>query len=227
MTDEGVRGWDGWNAHSGLEFPGSPVAQDDWDWTTWPGSGLEGRDLGLSELTGGRLSGMQVRATGTDARGGDWHCYDLDFEFVYVVAGTLVLETRDGEVHELRSGSSFCHPAFFWHRDVFRAGDLDVVRITSPAVEERFDGLEAALPAALPLSGSTAVYTHPPEPGHTDPVVRDLGAARQTGGRIQLQVVRPGELASRGGEQAPPAQWSFVLDGTAENFTVLELRTGV
>lgn len=225
MTDRG--GWVGWDRQGTLAFPEVLVARDDEEWVTWPGSGLQGRDLRLSELSGGRLSGMQVRATGADAHGGDWHCYDLDFEFVYVLAGSLVLETRDGEVHELRAGSSFCHPAFFWHRDVFRAGDLDVVRITSPAVEERFDGLEAVLPAALPLSGSAAVYTHPPDPRDTNPAIRDLGAARQTGGRIQLQVVRPGEVASRGGEQVLPAHWSFVLDGTAENFTVLELRTGV
>lgn len=204
----------GWPACGALELPDSHIASDEAEWTAWPGTGLEGRALGLSEASGGLLSGQHIRATGTDAGQGEWHCYDLDFEFVYILDGELALENLDGRVHVLRPGSSFYHPRFCWHRDLHRSGDLQVVRLTSPVSEERFDGLGAALPALLPPM-RTGVYTHA-APLDGAPFTRDLGTNAPTGGRIAMQVVHAGRPGRTDRPVAMTGRWLYVVAGTAE-----------
>lgn len=207
----------GWRAHSALDLPARHIALDDAAWITWPGTGLQGRELSLAEASGGRLSGQHVRATGTSAGQGDWHCYDLDFEFVYILQGELTLETLDGSVHPLRRGSAFCHPAFFWHRDLHRSGDLQVVRLTSPAQGNRFDGLDTRLPprSALLPAARTGVYSHAAT--LTDPpFTRDLGTIAPTEGRIGIQVAYAGRPGSTDRRRATTAQWLYVVGGTAE-----------
>lgn len=215
----------GWPAHDALELLEICVALDDTEWITWPGTGLQGRDLSLSDRTGGRLSGQHIRATGTEAGQGDWHCYDLDFEFVYVLDGELILENLDGSVHILRPGSSFYHPAFFWHRDLRRSGDLEVIRLTSPAREERFDGMSATLPSrsALLPPARAGVYTHAATLNaplrrqlHGAQLTRDLGTGVPTDGRIGMQVVRAGSMGGTDMHIATIGQWLYVISGAAE-----------
>ena len=215
----------GWPAHGVLDLPECHIALDDAAWITWPGTGLQGRELSLADASGGRLSGQHVRATGTPAGHGDWHCYDLDFEFVYILHGTLTLENLEGSVHVLRPGSSFYHPAFFWHRDVHRSGDLQVVRLASPAREERFDGLSAPLPSRSQSlrPGRAGVYTHAAmkdEPGgrtlHERPITRDLGTRGPTDGRIGMRIVHGGRRWRGAGLRiAATDRWLYVVSGAA------------
>lgn len=214
----------GWPAHRALELPDRLIANDASTWVTWPGTGLQGRDLMLSELTAGLLSGQHVRATGTDAGQGEWHCYDADFEFVYLLAGSLVLETSDGATHNLGPGSSFYHPGFFWHRDLHRSGDLEVVRLTSPAVENRFDRLSARLPSRSAMFPATkiALYHDALEFGNeeprlaTTPLGRRCGTHVPTEGRIEMQVVQADGSSQGGSSFAPSGEWLYVLGGAAE-----------
>ena len=195
---------------------------DDSEWTTWPGTGLRGRDLGLVNASGGQLSGSHVQAMGTEAEHGDWHCYDLDLEFVYVIAGELVLGHSDGTIQSMKPGSSFCHSPYFWHRDVFRSGDLEVVRLISPKDEQRYESPTATLPAHAPhRSGSPAgVYVHctPSGPSSSEPRSRvfDLGAAALTDGRFDLQLRQIGSRSGGNGAYSTSAHWTYVVDGSAE-----------
>lgn len=206
-----------WPRKGGLQLSPRTVALQDAEWVSWPGTGLEGRDLGLAEISGGMFAGQHVRATGAPGGEGDWHCYDLDFEFVYVLAGSLGLETLDGKQHLLVPGSSFAHTAFLWHRDLHRSADLEVVRLTLPAVEQRFDGLTTVLPARSAAGTAAAVYRSA-EQGSTllpgDRTGRDLDTADLTGGRIRLQIVDVRD-GSQGGGHLPTSQWFYVLSGTA------------
>ena len=213
----------GWSADEPLTLPDRLLRSADAPWVSWPGTGLEGRDLGLERNSEGRLGAQHVRATGVEEHGGDWHCYDLDLEFLYVVAGMLVLRTRDGTEHPLGPGSSFLHPPFFWHQDVYRSGDLEVVRITSGAQGDRFDGTGVDLPDRadhLP-EGRAAAYLHPAMATATvtdqvGDVVWHLGTGPLTGGRVNVQVrSRPdgGAVLDHG---APVGAWMYVVSGVAE-----------
>lgn len=220
-----------WPREGGIALRPRAVALQDAEWVSWPGTGLEGRDLGLAETSGGVLAGQHVRAAGVPGGEGDWHCYDLDFEFVYILAGSLGLETLDGKQHLLVPGSSFAHTAFLWHRDLHRSADLEVVRLTVPTVEQRFDGLTTVLPARSAAGTSAAVYRSAEE-GSTDlpgdRTGRDLGTADLTGGRIRLQVVDVREDAMRG-SFLPTSPWLYVLSGTADPFSdaaLAPLRAG-
>ena len=212
----------GWSPEEPLDLGHHLLRADAAAWEEWPGTGLAGCDLGLAGATRGIAGAQRVRATGEEAHGGDWHCYDLDFEFLYLIAGALTLESQEGDVHELVAGSAFCHPAFYFHRDIFRSGDLDVVRLTSPADGARFDGRDSELPArAAELSPTrSAVYTHEAEDAYaagTDPdgmASRDLGTAAPTGGRIGMRVVRSPAGGGPGGwHDDTAAEWSMVLRG--------------
>ncbi len=223
MRADGSGGWlTGWSPEEPLELARQIVRAEPGAWEDWPGTGLAGRDLGLAAASGGRLSAQRVRATGRDVHGGGWHCYDLDFEFLYVVGGALTLESEEGAVHELVAGSTFCHPAFYLHRDVFRSGDLEVVRLTSPADGTRFDEGGSEPPArAAGLRGTrSGVYTHAAgaayaagEPGD-GLLLRDLGTATPTAGRIGMRLARRAPRRGAAGRQdATLAQWSVILGG--------------
>ena len=234
----------GWSAHGVLRLPERLVAIESARWVTWPGTGLQGRDLELSGLSGGLLSGQHVRATGADAGQGAWHCYDADFEFVYILAGLLVLETTDGGVQTLRRGSSFYHPKFFWHRDLHRSGDLEVVRLTSPASENRYedDGATPRFDRELRASAIAAVYSDNTDPEDADPedadpgpasgqpTTRDLGTWGPTEGRIEMRLVRVAKSGGAATRLVPQGQWLYVIDGGANwlgtQGTVVRLTSG-
>ena len=212
----------GWPASESLALPDQLLRLKDAPWVAWPGTGLEGRDLGLERLSRGQLGAQHVRATGEEARDGEWHCYDLDLEFLHVLVGTLVLQTRDGTEHPLGPGSSLLHPPFFWHRDIYRSGDLEVVRITSAAQGDRFDGLRADLPpraATLP-NGRAAEYVDPPgvttAPHLTGDAVRDLNTGPLTGGRVRVQVRSWAEDGTIRRLDAAVGVWVYVIAGVAE-----------
>lgn len=208
-----------WPREGDIHLRAGVVAARDAEWVTWPGTGLAGRDLGLAEASGGLIAGQHVRANGVPAGEGDWHCYDLDVEFVFLLAGSLGLETLDGQTHQLEPGSSFAHTAFLWHRDLQRSGDLEVVRLSIPNQEQRFEGRDAALPARASSTTPSAVYLSGGE--EVGPVVdgwaeRDLGTAGLTGGRVRLRVLRIPDHGADTVRPLPAAQWLFVLSGTAE-----------
>ena len=210
MERNGNKGTDGvvdsTGESTGLTFVGES------SWTQWPGTGLAGRDLGLSVATAGAYSAQRIKADGDDVKGGEWHCYDLAHEFVYVCGGMLELESADGQVHQLTTGSGFFHPAFWWHRDLFRSGDLDVVRVTSPAQGLRFDGRSTVLPPAASLPSVPATYITKHE--STDLAdksvsVRSFSAALLGEERVLLQEV----TLPPGGIRPFRGTWTHVVAG--------------
>lgn len=203
------------------QAPTTVIRATDAPWVEWPDTGLAGRDLGLEQATGGSVGAQHVRSTGGDVHGGDWHCYDLDWEFLYVLGGALTLESQEGHVHELVAGSAFCHPAFYFHRDIYRSGDLDVVRLTSPVDGRRFEGRQSELPPSARAAGMrSALYTHEADSGayQTDRDdgfdYRDLGITALTAGRLSMRVVRKarphGKMPWHGDGSV---LWSMVLSG--------------
>lgn len=189
-------------------------------WVSWPGTGLEGRDLGLSRLSDGYIVGQHIRAVGGAAGEGDWHCYDLAFEYVFVLEGSLELETLDGQSHLIACGDFFAHSAFHWHRDLRRSSDLQVIRLTSPEAEQRFDGVDSPLPEGA-TGRSAAVYS---TREGTSPQPRADSVSDLTEGRIDVRVI---DAAAAGGEVAAllsRSQWLYVIDGEIRARTTEQLE---
>lgn len=206
-----------------------PANSERTPWQAWPGTGLEGRDLGLSALSDGWLSAQHVRATGQDTARGEWHCYDLDVEFLYVLRGRLQLEDVAGHIHTLVAGSAFLQPAFCWHRDVTRTGDFEVVYVTSPSAPTRYDGLAAVLPdVAYESANRRGTYWHESPGAHrpgpsprTEVTVRDVGTVAWPRGTVRFQVTRPrGRSPGPSPSAHTDASWSFVLAGECSPWPV-------
>jgi quercetin dioxygenase-like cupin family protein len=184
---------------------------------------FEVRDLGLGTASDGKIGCRHIRANGTEDGEGDWHCYDLDFEFFYVLAGTMQLEDRDGTVHAFGPGGAGYHPGFYWHRLIARSGDLEVVSITSPAGGRRFNGRDSELPArAASLDPDRApVYSHDTDDNYELGAgprkffrYRDLGTRGPTQERIHLHIVRATEPgAGTGWHYHSMAQWFMIVGG--------------
>jgi quercetin dioxygenase-like cupin family protein len=212
----------GWTVEQPAQIGYVAVGRDEGTWESFPQAGMESRDLGLSKASGGKISAAHVRNTRATGLG-EWHCYDLDFEFFYVLEGSMTLETQEGEIHEFRPGDAGLHRALYFHRSHHLSADLEVVHITAPATGARFDGRDAALPAraqSLPAD-RTAVYTKEAPENYELGAgprkffkYRDLGTRGATDGRIHIHVVRATEPgAGTGWHYHSMAQWFMIVGG--------------
>jgi mannose-6-phosphate isomerase-like protein (cupin superfamily) len=212
----------GWTVNEPARIDYVSIGRDEGTWKSWSPD-LEVRDLGLADASDGKIGCQHIRGTGTDATEGEWHCYDLDFEFFYILTGSLKLENQEGEVTEFGPGSAGYQPGLYWHREISRSGDLACVRITSPAAGARIDGRDTPLPdraATLP-SDRTAVYTHELDENYELGAgprkffrYRDLGTRGPSENRIHIHVVRATEPgAGTGWHYHSMAQWFMIVGG--------------
>jgi quercetin dioxygenase-like cupin family protein len=222
-TSSGTQWKSGWTADEPAEIGYVFVPKDGGTWVA-RGSSVEVRDLGLDAASNGKIGCTHIRATGQEITSGEWHCYDLDFEFFYVLKGSMTMLNQEGEETEFAAGGAGYHPGFYWHKSVRLSPDLEVVRITSPADGERFDGRETPLPdrAATLDPERTCVYSHDVEENYEMGAgprkffkYRDLGTRIPTEERIHIHVVRgtgvPGE--GTGWHYHSMAQWFTIVGG--------------
>src|SRR5690348_17012857 len=107
-----------WAPNEGGEY----VARDD---------GLAYRDLGLEAASSGALGVSRVRVRDASAAGA-WRTLDLDFDFLYVLTGSVGIED-DGGTTTLEAGGTAWHPRGSRYRLVAPSDDLELVHVTSPA----------------------------------------------------------------------------------------------
>jgi len=213
---------DGWTVDQPAQIGYVAVGRDEGTWQSFPEAGLESRDLGLTEASHGQISAVHIRNT-RESGLGEWHCWDLDFEFFYVLKGSMKLENQEGEVHEFGPGSAGVHPGLYFHRVHFMSSDLEVVQITAPANGKRLGGRDTPLPPraqSLPAD-RTAVYTHEAPENYELGAgprkffrYRDLGTRAATDERIHIHVVRASEPgAGTGWHYHSMAQWFMIVGG--------------
>src|SRR6201999_4179474 len=187
----------GWSADRPLALDANVVFARDAGWQSGLRPYLRYRDLGLAQASGGRLGAQRLRAREELSR--DWHHHVLDFQFFYVIAGSIAIETpRERRV--LGPGDSACHPSGMWHREAVLSDDYEVIEITGPAVVETITEQQAAThaDAGEEVRRLRGVYAHEREQDYQPGAgaerfirFRDLGTSAPSAGRIRTQMIRP------------------------------------
>jgi quercetin dioxygenase-like cupin family protein len=217
----------GWSADRPLLLDANVVFARDAGWETGLRPYLRYRDLGLARASGGRLGAQRIRAR--EKLSSDWHHHTLDFQFFYVIAGSISIETVR-ERRELGPGDSAWHPSGMWHREAVLSEDYEVIEITGPAVVETITEQQAAARADADEQTRRlrGVYTHEREQDYQSGIgaqrfirFRDLGTSTPTGGRILTQMIRSAGAQQRrsAGEDLlgdASSQWLTVLSGSVE-----------
>src|SRR5579864_8168736 len=96
-------------------------------------SSLESRDLGLKELTGGKVGATVYRARPGHHEGLPWHKHDLSFQFSYVVKGWAIFEFEGVGQIRLEPGTALYQLAMNRHREIAQSDDFEILEITMPA----------------------------------------------------------------------------------------------
>jgi len=215
----------GWTRERPPTLERSFVPSEAWAITTGLRGHLEFRDSGLAEATSGALGTQYVRFIGDPAVADHgWHAHDLDFQFFYVLQGSMVSEVGPGELHTVSAGDAGYLPGLFWHSEHSFSADYEAIALRSPAAIETFNDPSAPLPERErelePERCAVITATHVDDgvaggPGRL--LCCDLGTREPTGGRIVMHVVGAGPSGvDTGWDVCTGAQWIVVVAGAAE-----------
>jgi quercetin dioxygenase-like cupin family protein len=213
----------GWDAEHPVRIHTKFTGRDEGDWAAGLRRGVQYRDLGLAEATDGHLGAQHIRLTPEAPSEADWHFHDLDFQWFYVLNGTITIRGEDGREVTLTRGDSGYQPGFWRHREFDASSDYEAVEVTAPATAQTVTGEHAPKPErAAQFAHLSAIYTHDVPENYvrgTGPrsylLYRDLQTREATDGRIHMHVLRiPGEEApSTGAHRHTMAQFFMPLRG--------------
>jgi quercetin dioxygenase-like cupin family protein len=204
-TREGA--WIGdWTAERPPAFAYSVRRRGEGEWRTGPTAAEEYRDLGLAIASGGLMSAVHIRRGAAMESATSIEYRNLEFDWSYVLAGSVTIEGEDGTGDTLNVGDSSCFPPLWGYRRTAYSADYEELRIAVPADLEVMDqsaqagkARPAHLSTARPTVNreSEAVYVRGNGP-RAFMSYRDLDTRAMTGGRIHIHVVRAEELPDEG-----------------------------
>ncbi len=91
------------------------------------------RDLGVADVTGGRVGAHVIRARGASQTPGARHHHGLEFQLVYVLRGWVEFEYAGVGRVRLVAGSCVTQPPGIEHAELAHSDDLEMLEITLPA----------------------------------------------------------------------------------------------
>ena len=94
---------------------------------------FEYRDLGIRRATRGKVIAHVIRARPGKAPHGEWHCHDVDVQFVYVLKGWAVFEYEGVGRVRMKAGTCFYQPPGIPHREIRHSKDLEMIEVVAPA----------------------------------------------------------------------------------------------
>jgi mannose-6-phosphate isomerase-like protein (cupin superfamily) len=223
-TNDWVTGWTATDAPQ-IGFAFVRADADGWEAGPWPG--LQSMELDLGPASDGLFSARRIRVKpGETAPDTGWYRHDGDFDFIYVLSGSVAIETEAGEHCTLGPGASGLYPALTLRREYGATPDLEYIRVTVPGELPVIAGRDSELPArAGQLNpGRQPVYTFDLPETYVVGAgprsffeYRDLGTASATAGRIHIHVVHAVESgAGTGWHYHSMAQWFLILEGSAD-----------
>jgi mannose-6-phosphate isomerase-like protein (cupin superfamily) len=105
---------------------------------------FEYRDLGIRRATRGKVVAHVIRARPGKAPHGEWHCHDVDVQFVYVLKGWVLFEYEGVGKVRMQAGSCFYQPPRIRHRELAHSRDLEMIEVVAPAQFRTYDSPSAA-----------------------------------------------------------------------------------
>lgn len=238
MSKNGNGEWTGgWTAESPISIGHVSMPSDAGSWRPSKREGIERRDLELSSVSDGAMSVGHLRARSGQPGNGTWRRHDLDFQFIYVTAGSMTIEDAGQGSTVLEAGGVVHRTGGGWHREISFSDDFEAIEITSPAEfetetsEESPEGAEATGAVVEVSTDARENYVHGAGPRKFFDY-RDMGTKEATDGRIHIHVVRatgePG--AGTGWHFHTMAQWFLILGGDShirvEDGPDIHLKTG-
>lgn len=104
------------------------------------------RDLGIAAATNGKAVAHVAKVTGPCPEGGSgWHYHDTEFQFVYVLKGSITVEFEGQGAIEMKAGSSWIQPPRIKHQVLAFSDDMEALELVLPA---NFGTTECAAPSA-------------------------------------------------------------------------------
>ncbi|MCW5770170.1 MAG: cupin domain-containing protein [Rhodospirillaceae bacterium] len=192
----------------------------------WQRNGLrpfyEYRELGVAEASQGAFKAQHVRLVGPPGPGTGWHCHDLDFQLVYVLAGHVRFTVEGGQEVRLGAGDCAHLPPFFMHDETEWSPDFEVLEITAPAAVTTLRAAPSPQPDRGPSRFAVSHYREEDFKRGTGPRAfleyRELGVTEATGRRVQAQIVRtngPCDHSTGWHYHTLDFQFVYVLEGWA------------
>ncbi len=105
---------------------------------------FEYRDLGIEKATRGKVVAHVIRARPGKAPHGEWHCHDVDVQFVYVLKGWVLFEYEGVGKVRMKAGTCFYQPPRIRHRELEHSKDLEMIEVVAPARFTTYDSPPAA-----------------------------------------------------------------------------------
>jgi uncharacterized RmlC-like cupin family protein len=98
-----------------------------------PDAGVERRDLGIAEATGGQVHMIHSRSVKPFDRETGWHWHDMDAHIVYVIRGWVSFRYQGMEDEVVvHAGACISQPGGVPHNVVGRSDDLEAIEINLP-----------------------------------------------------------------------------------------------
>jgi quercetin dioxygenase-like cupin family protein len=241
MTTAAGNAWiSGWSADDPLYIGYTSAPHDSGTWEQAPHPAVQFRNLGLDAVSGGKMGAQHIRIKGSELPPTDWHCHDVDFQFMYVLSGSATYEDQHGEKHKLAVGDTAYFPGLYWYRTSDASDDFELLEIKGPAAGAMIYGRDSALPerAASLDAGRRGIYTFDSPEAYTKGagprkffLYRDLGTSGPTEGRVHIHVVRATQPeAGTGWHYHTMSQWFWILGGSSvirvEDGPQIDLRVG-
>jgi quercetin dioxygenase-like cupin family protein len=185
-------------AHRGplpLSFGHAPLSEAVWRKSAR--SDLEFRDLKLAAGSHGLLNAQHIRATAAGNRTG-WFDDTVELLYLHVMAGTLAVQSSEGERIALATGDTLVLPPFGFDPDIFEYDvDFEALEFTSEGSFAFIDEFMArtGVAGAEPETGKLFVDRENPASYITGDgprsffTYRDIGATAATGRRMHIHVV--------------------------------------
>jgi hypothetical protein len=206
----------GWTATEPADIGFAWAARGDGDFVDRDGNGFVSRDLGVAAASDGAI-GVQHLRLGDGDEAATWRALDADFDFLFVLTGSVRIVTDHG-TQPLDAGGCAVHPKLLRHRFVDVSDDFEAIHVTAPA---RVDVLHDPAPGAA--DAPVPIYTHETsdqyERGNGPRsyfLYRDLGTREPTADRIHFHVVRAMDAGpGTGWHFHTMAQWFLILGGSS------------
>ena len=92
------------------------------------------RDLGIAAATNGKAVAHVAKVTGPCPEGGSgWHYHDTEFQFVYVLKGSITVEFEGQGPVEMKAGTTWLQPPRIKHQVLGFSDDMEALEIVLPA----------------------------------------------------------------------------------------------